>query len=198
MELVKDNKLKRNNYNFNMNQEMKDGFNNLMREKFIFLCWIIFILILGQITLICDIVDILLGDFHRLHEVLMNNFMSGSMYSFATACLGSNLLSFNLELQKESVLNRTFKNYMNIIGFILIILMMMGWFSLYKYNNITTRQIIFQIVMYIISTYMSGCLLGVQIGEEDFKEIQDKNIIDVIDKSTHTEIIKTNEGDIQI
>lgn len=179
--------------------QFKEAFSNLKRNKLIFVSWIIFVFILGQIILFFDIVDGLLGNFNMIGATIIKNLKSGSMYSFAIACLGSNLLSVNLEFMKEDMQHKKFKIYMNIACFISIVLMIMGWFSLSRYKgDITYRHIFFQILMYIISTVSTACLLGIQIGEENYKDYQDRAVDETINKAEEIDRIETEDGEIDI
>lgn len=179
--------------------QFKEAFSNLKRNKLIFVSWIIFVFILGQIVLVFDIVDAILGNYNMIDDVIIKNLKSGSMYSFAIACLGSNLLSVNLEFMKENMQHKEFKICMNIIGFISIVFMIMGWFSLSRSTgDINFRHIFFQFLMYVISTVSTACLLGIQIGEENYKDNQDKKVDKTINKADEIESIETEDGEIDI
>ena len=179
--------------------ELKEAFSNLRRNKLVFGSWVIFVFILGQIILILDIVDGLLGNYHMIYDVVLKNLKSGSMYSFAIACLGSNLLSVNLEFMKEEIQHKKFKIFMNIICFIAILFMIMGWSSLSRYTEgITLRHILFQTIMYVISTLSTACLLGMQIGEENYKDNQNRTVEETMSKADAISKIKSEDGEIDI
>lgn len=152
-------------------------FKYVVRHRFQLACWVVFVFILGQGIIFIDLVDIWLSG-NSIENFITRNLELGNMYSFSLACLGANLFSFNLDIFRTKFNYKVHKVWINIIGICLMFFMIAGANSLFKHDEISQNQIVFQLTTYMLSIGANLYLLGIQLIEEKSINEEDDEVVE--------------------
>ncbi len=167
----------------------------ISRVKPIFLIWLLFVLLLGQIGILCSIFFHIktFGFFNGIYISIAKNLNSGNFYTFSIALLAGSLGAINIDyLLNDDIKFKVYKVIVSALSVLFIVLMAIFYSFLFLNDNSPyglynwTSQITMdsskltfdkgQITFYFITIFLSiyvFCLGYLHLDYESFKELDD-------------------------